>query len=128
MLACKVRQFAEQLGVGHSQGAESVPDQNSVVQLGVLNSWREQVPALQDDDRDGLQHPCGAEQLEDRVQVVEVDGDNNQQGLDVNHDKHNLIWPVAILRRGSAQGCRWRACSIPCWCHCTQYSCSLSGL
>lgn len=55
---------------------------------------------LEDEGRAGLQlqHPCGAEWLKDRVWVVdEVGGVDDEQGLDVIHDKANLIWAVTKL-------------------------------
>lgn len=57
---------------------------------------------LEDEGRAGLQlqHPCGAEWLKDRVWVVdEIGGVDDQQGLDVIHDKADLIRAVAKLRR-----------------------------
>lgn len=57
---------------------------------------------LEDEGRAGLQlqHPCGAERLKDRVWVVdEIGGVDDQQGLDIIHDKANLIRAVAELRR-----------------------------
>jgi len=60
------------------------------------------LPYLQDEGRAGLQlqHPRGAERLEDRVWVVhEVGGVDDQQGLDIIHDEANLIRAIADLRR-----------------------------
>lgn len=46
VLAREVGRLAEELGLGHGQGAGSVPDQHRVVQAGVPGTRREQVPAL----------------------------------------------------------------------------------
>lgn len=57
---------------------------------------------LEDEGRAGLQlqHPCGAERLKDRVWVVDkIGGIDDQQGLDVIHDKADLIRAVAKLWR-----------------------------
>lgn len=46
VLAREVGRLAEELGLGHGQGAGSVPNQHRVVQAGVPGTRREQVPAL----------------------------------------------------------------------------------